>query len=132
VRSTFAEDFKRLVDRIIPAARRSYKWHEPIKDPQGNYEVDYRVNGTETPLFIFALDTDNKVRDATISLGAFERWGLTFKSLGVFEEQESVNRKVLARYLDMGGHAFSSLPATEERFGKTFPDYLKDIATAKS
>jgi hypothetical protein len=126
VQSTFLEDFKRFVDKIVPERRRTYKWHDAQRDPQANYEVDYRLDDTEVPLFVFALDTDRKVRDATISLGAFERWGLRFKSLGVFEDQEKVNRKVLARFLDMGGHAFSSLAATEERFKNTFPDYLKD------
>jgi Domain of unknown function DUF1828 len=81
VRSTFVEDFKRFVENIVPATRRTYKWHDPQKDPQANYEVDFRLNGTDKPLFIFALDSDSKVRDATISLGAFERWGLALNSL---------------------------------------------------
>jgi len=130
VRSTFFEDFKRFVDKIIPEKRRTYKWHDPHKDPQANYEVDYRLNGTDKHLFIFALDSDSKVRDATISLHTFERWGLSFNSLGVFEDQESINRKVLARFLDICGKAFSNLPAAEERFAKTFPDFVNGTVTA--
>ncbi len=124
VRSTFVEDFKRFVDRVIPESRRTYKWHDAVKDPKGHYEADYRLNGTEKPLFIFALDSDVKVRDATITLAAFERWGLKFSSLGVFEDQESINRKVLARFLDICGKSFSDLSATEERFEKTYPEYI--------
>ncbi len=127
VRSTFVEDFKRFLDRVIPANRRTYKWHDPFKDPKGNYEADYRINGTTTPLFVFALDSDAKVRDATIALAAFERWGLGFKSLGVFEDQESINRKVLARFLDICGKSFSDLSATEERFEKTFTEYTTPV-----
>jgi hypothetical protein len=127
VRSTFVEDFMRFVDRVIPADRRIYKWHHAERDPRGNYEADYRINGTTTPLFVFALDSDVKVRDATIALAAFERWGLTFNSLGVFEDQESINRKVLARFLDICGKSFSDLSATEERFEKTFPQYTAPI-----
>jgi hypothetical protein len=126
VRSTFIDDFKRLVERMVVETRRAYKWHDPVKDPDGKYEVDYRLNGTETPLFIFALDTDTKVRDATIALGAFERWGIKHKGLGVFEDEEAINRKVLARFLDMGVHAFSNLSATEDRFVKAFPEYARD------
>jgi hypothetical protein len=124
VRSTFVEDFKRFVDRVIPASRRTYKWHDAVKDPKGNYEADYRLNGTQTPLLVFALDSDVKVRDATIALAAFERWGLKFDSLGVFEDQESINRRVLARFLDICGKSFSDLSATEERFEKTYPEYV--------
>jgi len=126
VYSTFHEDFKRFVDKVIPEKRRFYKWHDPHKDPQANYEVDYRLNDTEKPLFIFALDSDSKVRDATITLHTFEKWGLDFNSLGVFEDQETINRKVLARFLDICGKAFSNLAVAEERFEKTFPDYAKE------
>jgi len=112
VRSTFVEDFKRFVDRVVPASRRTYRWHDPVKDPKENYEADCQINGTTTPLFVFALDSDMKVRDATIALAAFERWGLRFNSLGVFEDQESINRKVLARFLDICGKSFSDLSAT--------------------
>ncbi|HYA36134.1 MAG TPA: DUF1828 domain-containing protein [Candidatus Binataceae bacterium] len=126
VKSTFAEDFRRFLDRATQASRRSYKWHDPVKDPKANYEADYRLNGTNVPLFIFALDSDVKVRDATITLGQYERWGWEFKSLGVFEDQESINRKVLARFLDICGKSFSDLSATEERFAKTFPEYVSE------
>jgi Domain of unknown function DUF1828 len=132
VRSTFIDDFKRLVERIVPETRRAYRWHDPDKDPEKKYEVDYKLNGTETPLFVFALDTNDKVRDATITLGAFERWGLKYKSLGVFEDEEAINRKVLARFLDMGVQAFSSLSATEDRFKRTFPEFVKDTVPAKT
>jgi hypothetical protein len=108
VLSTFIDDFKRLVERIVPETRRAYKWHDAVKDPDKKYEVDYRLNGNETPLFIFALDTNDKVRDATI------------------------NRKVLARFLDMGVQAFSNLSATEDRFPRAFPEYVKDAAPAKT
>ena len=30
----------------------------------------------------------------------FERWGLPFHSIAIFEDQEEINRKVLARFSD--------------------------------
>ncbi|MGD0073509.1 MAG: DUF1828 domain-containing protein, partial [Candidatus Binataceae bacterium] len=98
VRSTFIEDVKRFVDRVIPLPRRIYKWHDQQKDPQGNYEVDYRIENATKPLLVFALDSENKVSVATISLHTFEKWGLAFDSVGIFKDQESINRKVLARF----------------------------------
>ena len=53
------------------------------------------------PLFVHALDNDRKARDATISLHQFEKWGVSFRSLAIFEDQESINRKVLARFSDV-------------------------------
>ena len=132
VRSTFGEDLKTFVDKVVPAIRRTYKWHDPQKDPPANYEADYRLNGTDTPLFIFALDSEVKIRDATITLSQYERWGLKFDSLGIFEDQESVNRKVLARFLDICGKSFSNLSAAEERFEKTYSQYVKELDTVRT
>ena len=50
-----------------------------------------------------------KTQTATIALQQFERWGLSFQSLAIFEEQESIGRSVLARYSNVGGKQFSSL-----------------------
>ena len=44
---------------------------------------------------------DDRVRDATIALLQFERWGNRYRSLGIFEDQESINRRVLARFSDV-------------------------------
>lgn len=41
--------------------------------------------------------------------------GMEYHSVGVFEDQEGINRSVLARYSDVGGKQFSSLKANEER-----------------
>jgi len=115
VRSTFVEDFRSLMSEAIPEERRAFDWHEPQHDPRGMYTVDCRVNGMPRPLFVHALPSDGKTRDATIALLQFEKWGLGFRSLAIFEEQESVNRKVLARFSDVCEKQFSSLTANRER-----------------
>lgn len=122
VRSTFMEDFRHIIEKSIPDDRRAFDWHDPINDPQGKYPVDCRVNGMSRPLFIFALPNDDRTRDSTISLLQYEKWGLTCRSLGIFEDQESVNRKVLARFSDVCEKQFSSLIANRDRIEK----YLKD------
>jgi hypothetical protein len=50
------------------------------------------------PLFVHALPSDGKTRDATIALLQFGKWGLDFRSLAIFEDQELISRKVLARF----------------------------------
>ncbi|MDE3258832.1 MAG: DUF1828 domain-containing protein [Gemmatimonadota bacterium] len=115
VRSTFMEDFREVMTGAVPEDRRSFDWCDPERDPQGMYTVDCRVNGLQRPLFVHALASDGRTRDATIALLQFERWDIPFRSLAIFEDQESINRKVLARFSDVCEKQFSSLTANQER-----------------
>jgi hypothetical protein len=109
VRSTFNEDFQSLISETVPEERLIFRWHDPQRDPHALYPVDCRINSSPTPVFVFALQNDEQVRDATITLHQFERWKLVYRSLTIFEDQEGINRKVLARYSDIAEKQFSSL-----------------------
>jgi hypothetical protein len=126
VRSTFMEDFRAFISEKVPEHRRIFDWHEPQQDPQGMYNVDCRINGMARSLFVFALPGDDKARDATISLLQFEKWRVQYRSMAVFEDQESVNRKVLARFSDVCEKQFSSLGANKDRITR----YLEDVMGA--
>lgn len=124
VRSTFLQDFRALLSEVAGDDRLAFDWTLEDRDPQGIYSVDCRVHGRPKPLFVHALPNDARARDATISLLQFEKWELPFRSVAVFEDQEQINRKVLARLSDVCGKQFSNLAGNRDRIRRYLTDFV--------
>ena len=109
VQFIFTEDFRTLLNENVPKSRLCFDWSDPERDPQKSYVVDCRINGMQEPLFVFALNSDNKTRDATIALHQFKEWRIPFRSLGIFKNQSDISGKVRERFSDVCDKVFYSL-----------------------
>ena len=118
VRSAFIEEFFAYMEETIPEDRREFNWHHPKHDPEGNYLVDCRINNSPQSIHVHALTGDDKTRDATISILNFEKWTMNFQSVAIFEDQEQIGRKVLARLTDVCDRQFSSLSGNIDRISR--------------
>ncbi|MEO8211456.1 MAG: hypothetical protein ABI840_12930 [bacterium] len=120
IKFTFWEDFKNFIIQTIPEERITFNYYDKIHDPVDKYPIDCKINGMTKPLFIYAINNDDKCRDVTISLLQFEKWRIPFRSVSIFEDQETISRKVLARFSDVNEKQFSGLDSNKE----TIANYL--------
>ncbi len=123
VKSTFWDDFKEYIEDRVPAQRIEFMYRDVSHDPEGMYPVDCRLNGMAKPLFVFAIGSDTKCKDVTINLHQYENWKLDFESISIFQDQEQISRRALARFSDVSGKQFSSLYSNKDRIQK----YLNDL-----
>lgn len=124
VRSTFMEDFRSFLEDKIPPKRRTFDFCDNLHDPGGKYPVDCKINGMERPLMVFGILNDTKCQYAQIALLQFEKWGQQFHSVAIFEDQEKINRGILARFTDVVEKQFASL-GKRDRMGKYLDEVLE-------
>ncbi len=75
VKSTFLEDFRAFITEEVPENRRVFDWSDMQHDPEGKFTVDCLVNGMAKLLMIYALPSDDKVRD--------DYWAVKVRGLGL-------------------------------------------------
>jgi hypothetical protein len=118
------EDFRAFIEEAVPANRREFDWHDKLHGPTGKYPIDCRINNMPRPLLVQALPNDDKTKDATITFLNLEKWGTPFRSLAIFEDQEEINRKVLARFSDVCEKQFSSLGSNRDRIKRFIEELM--------
>jgi hypothetical protein len=115
VRSTFYENFQALINESVPKKRITFNYAHPEFDREKKYVVDCCISGMPKPLYLFAIPNDSKCKDVMISMYQFERWNIKYNSVSIFDDQEKINRRVLAQFSDIGEKQFSSLLSNRDR-----------------
>jgi hypothetical protein len=114
VRSTFMEDLMAFIKQHVDNTRLLFNWNDPERDPKGNYLVDCRINSMQRPLFVYGVPSATKANLAALSLLRFYNWEMEFQSLGVFEDQEEMDPKPVARFTDAADKTFSNLQSNKD------------------
>ena len=124
VSTLFMDDFRNFIETKAPAGKFEFNYCNQKHDPQSKYLVDCRINGRERPLHLYAIKTDARCRDSTIGILRFLQWNTPFFAMGIFEDQEQINRKVLSRFTDVCDRQFSSLAENQERIEKCLQEHM--------
>ena len=124
IRTTFFEDVKAFITENIPEKMVRADWSDSVHDPEGKYPVDFVIESKSGPIFVYAMASNDRVKEAMINLLTFEKWGMKFHSIGIFENQEEINRTTLAKFSDVCEKQFSSFPGNRDRILK----YIRERA----
>jgi hypothetical protein len=79
-----------------------------------SYPIDFRIEGKRAPLFLFGIAGRDKARLVTIVLEHWLRAKVDFDSLLIFQDQQEIPRRDLARLSNVGGEMVASLDASED------------------
>jgi hypothetical protein len=118
VESTFYEDLLERIAQVVPEGSVERGYVVPGIQDAENYEVDYFVPGKDRDLFIYGVSNKDKAQFTTIALQYFNQNEVDYDSILVFEDQQKIPSKVLARLSNAGGEQVASLDAREELIRK--------------
>lgn len=115
IRSLFMEEFRGFLGEAIPSQYRQFDYSHPQRDPECVYTVDCLIKAARRPVLVFGITGDSKCQTATNIIYWWEKQQERFDVTAIFENQQEINRKILARFSDVCGHQFSNLPTNRDR-----------------
>jgi len=114
VASTFYEDLKERLYSLIAPEKIQADFKLVGETDADSYPIDYRVEARRAPLFLFGIGGRDKAMLVTIVLEHWLRAKVDFDSLLIFEDQQEIPRRGLARLSNVGGEMVASLDASED------------------
>ena len=112
--STFYDDLQERLRQLLPAETITKNYVPADIEGATEYPIDYRIEGKNGPLFLFAIPNKDKARITTITLERLLRAGVNFESLLVFADQSSLPGADLVRLSNAGGEMVASLEAESD------------------
>ena len=114
IESTFYDDLRESLFRFVPSENvtRDYLYKE--MDNASDYPIDYRIEGKDSPVFLFGIPNRDKAKTVTIILEHLLRTQARFDSVVVFSDQSTLPRADLARLTNVSDTMISSLDAESD------------------
>lgn len=109
--STFYEDLNEQLSRIVPEDKIVKDYYYTNMDSYTDYPIDFKIQGSHAPLFLFGIPNRDKARLTTITLERLLRVKADFDSILIFSDQKNIPYNDLARLSNAGGEMISSLDA---------------------
>lgn len=127
VKSLFYEYFDKFMfdkfDKYFPLK----DWY-PSFDKEKLYPSPYAITQDEKKsICLFPIGSDDKCNEAIITVQHYESHGFKPETIAVFENQESISRKPVARLSNVFGKQFASLAGNEDRIIETVNKYRNQL-----
>lgn len=112
--STFYEDLRETLRSIVSHEQLHEQYVVPDVPRAGDYPVDYLIDGTGTPLYLFGVPNRDKARLATIILQHLIAANKDFNSMIVFQDMSQLPRADVSRLTNAANDQIDSLNAADD------------------
>ena len=100
-RGAFRTDFRRSVLDFRRDYPIQFDWYNETYDQKRKYKVDCKIQGEKRPVYVYALSSEKKTDEATISLHQFKDWKILFYAIGVFDNRRKISSKAIDCFQDV-------------------------------
>ena len=91
------DEVRELVAECVSQDRFVPNWHDPRWDRDGEYSVDFMVNGMPRPLFLHTPGTSYRTQDATIAIYRFREQGVDGKHIAILRSDSRIPAKAKSK-----------------------------------